>query len=111
MLEALDAFLAVLRESTRQNERAAKAAQAIRRLRRHGRPYREILGRRERALILQDTQENLDRLLEARSRLRRVQAKALYEEGMTMEEIAGLFGVTRQRVSVLLREGGVSSGN
>jgi predicted XRE-type DNA-binding protein len=24
---------------------------------------------------------------------------------MTMEEIAGLFGVTRQRVSVLLRDG------
>jgi multiple sugar transport system substrate-binding protein len=30
--------------------------------------------------------------------------KALYDEGMTMEQIAELFGVTRQRVSALLRD-------
>ena len=31
-------------------------------------------------------------------------AWALHREGMTMDEIAKLFGVTRQRVSALLRE-------
>lgn len=105
MLEALDALLAVLRASTRRNQAATRRAQAIRRLRRHGRPYREILGRDERALILQVTRENVDGLLQASSRLRRAEARALYAEGMTMEEIAALFGVTRQRVSVLLRDG------
>ena len=34
----------------------------------------------------------------------RLLARALYDEGMTMEQIAAKFGVTRQRVSSLLRE-------
>ena len=105
VLLALDGLLAVLHESTRRNQDATRRAQAIRRLRSHGRSYREILGRDERALILQVTRENVDGLLQASSRLRRAEARALYAEGMTMEEIAALFGVTRQRVSVLLRDG------
>jgi transcriptional regulator with XRE-family HTH domain len=35
--------------------------------------------------------------------VRRAEARALYEEGLTMEQIAEHFGVTRQRVSALLR--------
>ena len=35
---------------------------------------------------------------------RRAEARALYDEGLTMDEIATLFGVTRQRVSGLLRK-------
>jgi hypothetical protein len=105
VLEALDALLVVLRDSTGRNQDATRRAQAIRRLRDRGRSYREILGRDERALILQVTRENVDGLLQASSRLRRAEARALYAEGMTMEQIAELFGVTRQRVSVLLRDG------
>jgi DNA-directed RNA polymerase specialized sigma24 family protein len=104
VLDALTSLDAVLRESTRRNQDAKRRAQTIRRLRSHGRSYREILGRPESALILQITRENLDGLLQASSRLRRAEARALYAEGMTMEEIAGLFGVTRQRVSVLLHD-------
>ena len=105
VLEALDALLAVLRDSTRRNQDATRRGRAIRRLRTQGRSYREILGRAERILILQTTRQNLDGLLQASSRLRRAEARALYGEGLTMEEIAALFGVTRQRVSFLLREG------
>lgn len=105
VLEALDALLAVLRVSTQLNQDAARRARTIRRLRSHGKSYREILGSVERARILQITQENLDGLLQASSRLRRAEVRALYAEGMTMEEIAALFGVSRQRVSVLLRDG------
>lgn len=104
VLEALDALLAVLRESTRRNLDATRRAQTIQRLRRRGGSYREILGRVERELIHQVTRENLDGLLQASGRLRRAEARALYVEGMTMEQIAALFGVTRQRVSVLLRD-------
>ena len=32
------------------------------------------------------------------------EARVLHGEGMTMDQIAKLFGVTRQRVSALLRE-------
>ena len=35
--------------------------------------------------------------------VRRAEARALYAEGLTMEQIAERFGVTRQRVSTLLR--------
>jgi hypothetical protein len=49
--------------------------------------------------------ESLDALLEAGSRLRRAKARALYEDGVTMAAIGKLFGVTRQRVSCLIRPG------
>jgi CRP-like cAMP-binding protein len=45
-----------------------------------------------------------ERLAKAASRLRRTQARALREEGMTTDRIAELFGVSRQRVSALLKE-------
>src|SRR5438270_13240450 len=41
-------------------------------------------------------------LYEALSVLRRRQARALYEEGMTMAGLGRLLGVTRQRIAVLL---------
>jgi predicted transcriptional regulator len=42
----------------------------------------------------------------ASSRLRRAQAAALREEGLTVQDVATLFGVTRQRISNLLRPPG-----
>jgi predicted transcriptional regulator len=45
----------------------------------------------------------LNRLNNATTRLRRAQAKAMREEGATTERIADSLGVTRQRVSALLR--------
>jgi DNA-binding transcriptional regulator LsrR (DeoR family) len=36
--------------------------------------------------------------------VRRAEARALYAEGLTMDQIAERFGVTRQRVSALLRK-------
>jgi DNA-binding transcriptional regulator LsrR (DeoR family) len=41
----------------------------------------------------------------AGANVRRAEAEALYAEGLTMEQIAKSFGVTRQRVSALLRKG------
>jgi DNA-binding transcriptional regulator LsrR (DeoR family) len=38
------------------------------------------------------------------SLMRRRQAWALYEEGMTMAQLGRLLGVTRQRIAVLLEE-------
>lgn len=36
--------------------------------------------------------------------MRRTEARALHHEGVTMDKIARLFGVTRQGVSGLLRD-------
>ena len=40
------------------------------------------------------------------NRNRRLEARALYQEGLTMVQLAAIFGVSRQRVSTLLREAG-----
>jgi DNA-directed RNA polymerase sigma subunit (sigma70/sigma32) len=70
-----------------------------------GRSYREIetVGR---PLLVEMARDNLAALVEAGGRLRRAEARALHAEGLTMEQIAELFGVSRQRVSALLKPGG-----
>jgi DNA-directed RNA polymerase sigma subunit (sigma70/sigma32) len=78
----------------------------IRRQRSTGRSYREIVERTKGDLSVQLITEAIQALDEFGARVRRTEALTLYGEGMTMEEIAEKFGVTRQRVSALLRDGG-----
>jgi DNA-binding MarR family transcriptional regulator len=78
-------------------------AEHIRAMRREGMPYREIVPNEERPLIVELLTANLELLSGVGSRLRRAEARALYQEGLTMDEIATLFRVSRQRVAVLLR--------
>jgi hypothetical protein len=78
----------------------------IRRQRSAGRSYREIVEATEGDLSVQLITETTQTLAEFGARVRRTEALALHDEGMTMEEIAKKFGVTRQRVSALLREAG-----
>jgi DNA-directed RNA polymerase specialized sigma subunit len=85
---------------------------AIRRQRSAGRSYREIVEATKGDLSVQLITEATQALDEFGARVRRAEARALYGEGMTMEEIAERFGVTRQRVSALLRDaGGEASGD
>lgn len=71
-----------------------------------GKSWREITEVQPRPLVVEVISTALDRLAMAGSAFRRAQADALHREGMSMERVAGLFGVTRQRVSALLRERG-----
>jgi transcriptional regulator with XRE-family HTH domain len=57
-------------------------------------------------LIVQLLTENANLLLSYGTRVRHTEALALHREGMAMEQIARLFGVTRQRISGLLRNSG-----
>jgi DNA-directed RNA polymerase sigma subunit (sigma70/sigma32) len=70
-----------------------------------GRPIKEIVPAEETPLLVQLLTESSEALHEYGSRVRRTEARALHREGLTMDQIARLFGVTRQRVSALLREG------
>ena len=84
----------------------------IRRERSAGRSYREIVEATKGNLSVQLITEATQALAEIGARFRRAEALALHGEGMTMEEIAKKFGVTRQRVSALLRDaGGQASGD
>jgi predicted transcriptional regulator len=66
--------------------------------------YGEIIPLEQRPLIVELTADAIMRLAEVSGDFRRSEAKALYAEGHTMEAIATMFGVTRQRVSSLLRD-------
>lgn len=102
VLDALDALVDVLNAAS---PRAAieKRARQIRELRTAGKLYSEIAQHEFRPLVVEMVADHLASLAEASARLRRAQAKALHDEGLTMEDIAQRFGVTRQRISQLLR--------
>lgn len=65
---------------------------------------RAALASEPRPLIVEMVTANIKTWHDKGLRLRRAQARALRREGLTMQDIAGLFGVTRQRISALLHE-------
>ena len=103
LLEALDNLVAGLRENNLRNTEAIQRAEEIRRERAAGKQWSEIVTG-EQPLIVELLTRNLQELTTAGSRLRRLEARALHDEGLSMERIGQLFGVTRQRISELLRQ-------
>lgn len=105
--EALRELVTTLHDGQRLIERTLVRAEQVQALREQGRSYRGIVfdgAERERLLIVSRLlSEGLAPLVEAGARWRRAEAQALYAEGVTMDRIAGLFDVTRQRISELLR--------
>jgi hypothetical protein len=75
----------------------------IRACRQQGVPYRQIVTSGDRPLIAELLTETIRRFEAAGTRFRQAEARALHQEGVTMERIAELFGLTRQRISALLR--------
>jgi DNA-directed RNA polymerase sigma subunit (sigma70/sigma32) len=74
-----------------------------------GRRLSEIVPYEESPLLVQLLTESANLLHTYGTRVRRSEALALHREGVTMDQIAQLFGVTRQRVSALLRDSNESS--
>ena len=106
VLAALEELLSALHRSGERYETAVRHADVIRSLRERGHPYNEIIPMEKRPLIVESITECLNELAEASSRFRRAEARALYSEGLTMAEIADLFGVSRQRIAKLLPSSG-----
>lgn len=103
-MAALDDLDHALEENIDMAERMKQRIVDIRAARAEGRSLREIVPNEEAPLIVQLLTESTNLLHSYGNRVRRTEARALHREGMTMDEIAKLFGVTRQRVSALLRE-------
>ena len=103
VLDALDDLLVALEDNQRRNREMIVRAKRIQRLRQRGLPYSEIVQGQPRPLIVELLTENFDALRTAGGRLRRTEARALHDEGLSMDRIASLFGVTRQRISRLLK--------
>ncbi len=63
----------------------------------------------QRPRVVELLSTNMATLESAGAELRAAQALALRVEGLTIETIADLFGVTRQRISALLRQKAAST--
>lgn len=68
--------------------------------------YSRALSLDRRVAMTGQISEAIKALSRDGNKFRRLEARALYQEGLTMAQLAAVFGVSRQRVSVLLREAG-----
>jgi len=105
VIYALDNLVEALSRNIEASELAMRRARTIKELRARGLEYRVIADETGEPLVVQLVTENLDRLRVYGAQLRHAHAAALHDEGLTMDQIAELFGVTRQRISALLRSG------
>lgn len=105
VLDAIDAVVTAIKANAENNQRIIRRAKQLQSLRRRGLAWGEIVPAEERPLIVEMLRENQERLTAAGSQFRRREAHALRAEGMTLDQIAALFGVTRPRVIALLRQG------
>jgi predicted XRE-type DNA-binding protein len=102
-LEALTALDAALADNQQRMKLIKRRIAQLRRLRASGASYADIVSSRDGPLLVQMLTESSVALDTSGAMVRRAEAHALYAEGLTMDQIAEHFGVSRQRVSVLLR--------
>jgi hypothetical protein len=97
LVTELDACIAEL-------QRARTRAGKLLADRRAGSPWVEIVTSEAKPLVVESISTVLGSLATAGHAWRREQASALQGEQVSINRIAALFGVTRQRISALLRE-------
>jgi ParB-like chromosome segregation protein Spo0J len=102
-LLALTALEEILEDHGKRSRLIKKRIAQIRRGRANGASYTELVSNHDNPLIVQLLTESSAALDTCGAAVRRAEARALYAEGLTMDQIAERFGVTRQRVSTLLR--------
>ena len=99
LVEELDSCIDELQQARRR-------AQALLHAREAGRPWLEIVTVEDRPLVVERISSVLGSLARAGHAFRREEAHALQAENVSINRIAALFGVTRQRISALVRESG-----
>ncbi|MGY1605215.1 hypothetical protein [Geodermatophilus sp. SYSU D00815] len=87
-------------------ERAEKLLAA----RAEGSSWLDLVSTESRPLVVESVSAVMATLARAGSAFRRAEAHALQAEQVSINRIAALFGVTRQRISALLREHAAENG-
>jgi len=100
VLTAIGSAVGALRRFSDHTSEILEAFDRAAGMRETGASYRQIA--EEEPLFVEFSSGPLRELYESLSGLRRTQARALYDEGMTMAQLGRLLGVTRQRIAVLL---------
>lgn len=101
---ALTALVTTLDECVSELERSRDRARALLDQRRSGATWEAIVSAEDRPLVVESISTVLGSLATTGSTWRREQAAALQGENVSINRIAAMFGVTRQRISALLRE-------
>ncbi len=104
LLKALDAMAAAATENAERSLAMARRTSELRAGLDDGKTLTDLLESTEAPLIVELLSTNMATLETAGTELRVAQAQMLREEGLTLAQIADLFGVTRQRISALLRQ-------
>ena len=86
------------------DERAEQLALALR----DERLVRDVLGQEPEPRLVQLLSDSFELMQRHGAQVRHTEAQLLYGEGLTMDEIADLFGVSRQRVGALIRGAGAA---
>jgi PAS domain S-box-containing protein len=102
VLDALAAVVEVIDAGRDRIEAVDKRAGELRAGRSRGVSYAELLTGASGPLVVDIVSELLDGLSDAGSRLRRAEARAAHAEGLSMDKISRLLGVSRQRVSAII---------
>ena len=103
---ALQALVAELEVCIDLLQHAHDRAEHLLQERRNGRPWLDIVSAESRPLVVESISTVMASLASAGHLWRREQARALSAEDVSINRIAALFGVTRQRISALLRDTG-----
>lgn len=103
LLVALAELVDAAAEVDRAVDVLTTRAVGMRDARSRGATWRDIVESEDRPLIAELLTDTVSRFEAAGTRFRQVKARTLHQEGMTMEQVARLFGVSRQRISVLLQ--------
>jgi hypothetical protein len=102
--DALEELIAELQGCIDGLEQALRRAEQLRQQRRSGQSWTDIVSTESHPLLVERISYALESLTTAGGRWRREQARALLAEGVSINRIAALFGVTRQRISTLVRK-------
>ncbi|NYJ04980.1 hypothetical protein [Petropleomorpha daqingensis] len=102
--KALEELVAAIDECVEQLQHSRARAEQLLASRADGVSWLDIVTAESRPLVVESVSAVLSTLARTGSAFRREQAHALQSERVSINRIAALFGVTRQRISALLRE-------
>ena len=105
-VRALTELMTVLDTCMTELQGARSRAEKLLDERQTGRAWLDIVTAESRPLVVEQISSVMASLASAGGAWRREQAHALAAEQVSINRIAALFGVTRQRISALLRETG-----
>jgi hypothetical protein len=102
-VRALDDLHSQLERTIAELRAAGERIEQLARLRAAGHSWFDIVSNEERPLVVETITRALDDLGAVGGRFRREEALALQQEDISINRISQLFGVSRQRISALVR--------